>query len=357
MSLINYPKIGQTNDRKVFISFYIDNKKIRLYNGKRINSKVNPNDYPDNQRLHQANILAAEVYNYISKGGVLRTFRKQSAMIGKLSDLEYLNMALEDKLNESYSDKYKSTLQYIHRDIVNTCKGNVITLEDINSILSKYTSATSYNTLRRHLHALLNTAVSKGMEPRDLLSNKSRKNKAKLNKPFREIRPVLDEIRVFNDKLFLCCLLTYGCLLRPHREIRELCWGDFSSDLSQIHLSGHRNKSGRNRIVPVPVYIRENLVKGEDSKNIFSGELEPYNSDYFKSLWSKYKAQSKVLEEHQTLYSFRHTGAIDIFKRTGSLTKLQKAMGHSSLNVSLTYLRGLEVAELQEEDMPMIGPF
>ena len=29
-------------------------------------------------------------------------------------------------------------------------------------------------------------------------------------------------------------------------------------------------------------------------------------------------------------------------------------MGHSSLKVSLTYLRGLEVAELKEEDMPMI---
>ena len=28
-------------------------------------------------------------------------------------------------------------------------------------------------------------------------------------------------------------------------------------------------------------------------------------------------------------------------------------MGHSSLNVSLTYLRGLEVAELKEEDMPI----
>jgi len=27
-------------------------------------------------------------------------------------------------------------------------------------------------------------------------------------------------------------------------------------------------------------------------------------------------------------------------------------MGHSSLAVSLTYLRGLEVAELEEEDMP-----
>ena len=32
----------------------------------------------------------------------------------------------------------------------------------------------------------------------------------------------------------------------------------------------------------------------------------------------------------------------------------QKAMGHSSINVSLTYLRGLEVPELSEEDMPVI---
>ena len=61
-----------------------------------------------------------------------------------------------------------------------------------------------------------------------------------------------------------------------------------------------------------------------------------------------------MINEGVTLYSFRHTGAIEIFKRTGSITKLQKAMGHSSINVSLTYLRGLEVPELNEEDMPMI---
>ena len=29
-------------------------------------------------------------------------------------------------------------------------------------------------------------------------------------------------------------------------------------------------------------------------------------------------------------------------------------MGHSSLQISLTYLRGLEVAELKEKDMPMV---
>ena len=85
---------------------------------------------------------------------------------------------------------------------------------------------------------------------------------------------------------------------------------------------------------------------------MYSPEGQPLNEDYFKTLWSRFKAQSHLLEQGQTLYSFRHSGAIDIFKRTGSITKLQKAMGHSSINVSLTYLRGLEVAELKESDMP-----
>jgi integrase len=176
-----------------------------------------------------------------------------------------------------------------------------------------------------------------------------------LHKPFDNINEILEEIKGYNNHLYICSLMTYGCLLRPHREIRELTWGDFSEDLGFINLSGNRNKSGRNRIVPVPTYVKEILVKGESNHNIFSSKPQPLNEDYFKTLWSRFKAQSVSLQKDQTLYSFRHSGAIEIFKRTGSLTKLQKAMGHSSVNVSLTYLRGLEVADLNEEDMPMIN--
>ena len=148
--------------------------------------------------------------------------------------------------------------------------------------------------------------------------------------------------------------MTYGCLIRPHLEIRELTWGDFTSDLSYIKLSGSRNKSGRNRIVPVPSYIKELLNKGDNNLNIFTGTTKAPNPGYFKMLWRRFKKVSKLLEQDQTLYSMRHSGAIEIYKRTGSLSKLQRAMGHSSLAVSLTYLRGLEVSELEESDMPMV---
>jgi integrase len=88
--------------------------------------------------------------------------------------------------------------------------------------------------------------------------------------------------------------------------------------------------------------------------HIFTNTPVEFNEDYFKTLWGRFKKVSKLLEQDQTLYSFRHSGAINIFQRTGSISKLQKAMGHSSINVSLTYLRGLEIPELNEEDMPMI---
>jgi integrase len=153
---------------------------------------------------------------------------------------------------------------------------------------------------------------------------KSKRTNAQMHKPFDNINEILEDIKAYNKQLYLCSLMTYGCLLRPHREIRELTWPDFSDDLKYIHLSDNRKKSGRNRIVPVPSYVRDILVKGEPHHNIFSGRQQALNQEYFKTLWSRVKRQSNTLEQGQTLYSFRHSGAIEIFKRTVSITKLQK---------------------------------
>ena len=245
-------------------------------------------------------------------------------------------------------------LQFVHRALLLEMKGKVLESFHVSNVLSKYSSGVSHNTIRRHLNVLINEAILLGMNHNPSKKIKSKKGDAKLHKPFDNISVILNEIKEYNESLYNCCLFTYGCLLRPHREIRELKWGDFTSDLSHIKLAGNRNKSGRNRIVPIPYYIKEKLVRGESNHNIFTNSIKPPNPDYFKTLWSRFKKVSKLLEQDQTLYSFRHSGAIEIYKRTGSLSKLQKALGHSSLAVSLTYLRGLEVSELDEGDMPVI---
>ena len=215
-------------------------------------------------------------------------------------------------------------------------------------------SASVFNHERKRLAVILKKPYEELGVLNPINSISKRKTTQVMHKPFEDVNTLLEDIKAFNENLFLCCLLTYGCLLRPHQEIRNLKWGDFSEDMKHISLSGKRNKSGRNRIVPLNPYFLQYLKKGLDTDNIFTGKEKPYNKDYFKTLWSRYKAQSNVLEDLQTLYSFRHSGAIEIYKRTGSVTILQSAMGHASLAVTLGYLRGLEIPSLKIEDMPRL---
>ena len=350
---VNYPKVKVNKDNKVYINLYIENQRYRVFNGKRIGLDLNPNKFPPEKRMEIGHLLAAKIYEHLIKGGEFKGFRSSKGF-QKKNDKDYLDHALEVKLSGDGTVRYKKYLSSIHKSITTDLEVLTLTTFHLETFLNKYTSATSYNTVRRHLNVLINEAIKQGMSHNPMKGIKARKAKATLHKPFSDVPLILEDIKRFNHNLYLCCLITYGCLLRPHREVRELCWGDFSEDLSYINLSGDRNKSGKNRIVPVPKYVREVLIKDDSDLNIFSGKVTPLNNDYFKTLWSRFKRTSTLLEDGQTLYSFRHTGAIDIFKRTGSITKLQKAMGHSSINVSLTYLRGLEVGELKEEDMPVL---
>jgi len=300
------------------------------------------------------NLLAAEVYQFLSSDLTLEQLQVSKLIKPNMSDQEYFTVALENKLKGNYTKKYKYTLEFIYKKLINEMNDTTIQSYNIESVLNRCKSETTYNTYRRRLSSLINEAKKAGMRSNPLQGIKTKKTKERMHRPFSNLLDVLDEIKLFNSNLYLCSLMTYGCLLRPHREIRELTWGDFSEDLSHINLSGNRNKSGRNRIVPVPSYIKNLLIPSHPHDNIFSNSPKPYNEDYFKTLWSRFKALSNCIEPGQALYSFRHSGAIEIFKRTGSLTKLQKAMGHSSITVSITYLRGLEIAELTEEDMPKV---
>jgi len=350
---VRYPKVSVDNKKLVYVSFTLDGKRIRLYNGRRVNSPIDPNRYPLEQRIEVGKVLASDTYKFLINGGELLPHRSNKQIKHKQTDVEYLKEALDLKLKSGYSEKYIKLLSYSYRLLEKESSGGKVSESTVSNILTNYESGVSYNTIRKHIKVLVNEARRLGMGSNPLEGIKPRKSKARLNRPFDDVGVILGEIQGFNKNLHLCCLLTYGCLLRPHREIRELCWEDFSQDLREIRLSGNRTKSGKNRIVPVPSYIREHLKFG-NSGSIFEGFSKPPGYNYFKTLWGRFKKTAVSLKEGQTLYSFRHSGAIEIFKRTGSISKVQKAMGHSSLNVSLTYLRGLEFEQLKEKDMPNI---
>ena len=345
-SSLSYPKIRKDSSGKYFIDLNLNNKRYRLYSGKIIKSSLRPNTYPYKMRYSKAKILAEEVYVFLVENDY--SFSKELTNIEKFDSI--VNRKLSEPLSQSYVKALRLISKRLRRELLS--KGT-LSNEFIDSIPLQYNNNTSYNTSRRHLNVLVNYLHENDFDI-DKSKLKTRKQEEVLHKPIKDVKTLLDEIYKFNKNLHLCCLITYCCLLRPHQEIRLLKWSDFNDDLSYISLSGSRVKSKRNRHVPVPLVVRKLLVRKDQNINIFSSKEKPYNNDYFKTLFRRFKSVNPQVDKGVTLYSFRHTGAIEIYKRTGSLSKLQTAMGHSSLNVSLTYLRGLEVAELKEEDMPMV---
>ena len=317
-----------------------------MFNGRRINSSTAPNTFPIKHRRAEALKLAQEVYDYLSNNNY--SFQRV------YDKVEQFDLLMDKKLNEPISFLYKKALKKIalklRKELVSKDK---ISVDFIDSLSLRYDNATSYNTTRRHVNVIINHLIENGFDiERSKL--KSKKQIEKLHKPVDDVKGLLELIKNYNDDLYLCCVLTYCCLLRPHQEIRLLKWTDFSDDFKYIRLTGDKVKSKRNRVVPVPKTLRIERLKKRKNVNIFTGTEKPYNRGYFSTLWKRFKKVHKEVDKDVTIYSFRHSGAIEIFKRTGSLTKLQKAMGHSSLQVSLTYLRGLEVTELTDEDMPMV---
>jgi len=332
--------IGTSKSQSIIIIYY-NEMRHRYWNGKTINVNIKSEENPT--------LLKAAFELKLREGWRPQPKKKEVKEI-TITVIQSLQQGIETKIAQGCSERFIKDAKRIvtlwqryesEQQIKNLTLDNLKPSHIRNFLVRPNWSAKTQRTVKSTLSPLLSE-----FKPHLVQSIKLKKPTSTLHKPFDNINETLDDIKAYNSNLYLCCLMTYGCLLRPHREVRELTWNDFSEDLSYIHLSGNRNKSGRNRIVPVPIYIRDVLVKGEPHHNIFSNKPQPLNQDYFKTLWSRFKRQSNTLEQGQTLYSFRHSGAIEIFKRTGSITKLQKAMGHSSINVSLTYLRGLEIAEL-----------
>ncbi|WP_269685133.1 tyrosine-type recombinase/integrase [Flavobacterium lacustre] len=357
----NLKKVKLVNGR-VGISFFYDNKRYRYFNGKAIDANFQPNTCKENLKDKQLELMLQAFSEKLEKGW--RPKKEIKPKMIKPIDInlyEAITLAFEQKKKMEYSLRYKKDLTSAYNKII-----EYLILKDYKRLLLSEFDVSIIKDLLNHISSSKRVQLNYKQNYSSLLTEyfekykltnpfriiKLVKQEEVLHKPIKDIKLVFEELRVTNTNLHICCLLAYGCLLRPHREIRNLKWGDFNDDCSFISLSGAQNKGKKNRIVPIPKFVQQHLKKRNEKHNIFTDSLQVYNEDYFKTLWGRYKKESALIKEHNTLYSFRHTGAINVYEKTGSLSKLQQVMGHRSLNTSLTYLRGLGVKQLTVEDMP-----
>ncbi|RNI26917.1 tyrosine-type recombinase/integrase [Rufibacter latericius] len=368
------PKDGA---KRGFISFYFKGKRYRFYNGKAIGIECYPNcNETPKERERLFKHLLREYTRALLNGWTPESSASINAPEAKTLPLGVLFDQLNKNLQDSsYSKTYK-------RDIISVTKQfseflfsenregvlpHDIASADIERFLQQFSSSgTYYQNKRRNLVAVFSKLVKQGYcSSNPALETSKRKSKAVRHQAYTpaQLALLLSYLKENNPNLYLCALLMYGTLLRPHQEIRLLKRRHFNQDMTQFYLDGYENKSGRIRSLTVPLYVREALIERkvnelEPEQNIFTGSKVAFNDCYFNTKWGRLKPkflQLGLIQHNQTLYSFRHAASINVFNKTQNLKLLQQLFDHSSLNTSLIYLRSIGVVQVSDSEMPELG--
>lgn len=371
--LVNSVKIKRSDNlnQRAFISITYKGKRYKEYTGTKIGLPIKPNSCSSvEERDKQLLVLEYEFKKAIdlSKYPIENIPLVKESQPPKLliSTRDALFDAMKYKNAANISPLYKRNLNRVYNAFIDYFKEKadntaLIHLQpsDVQTFLNSFSSSnTYYMDKRRDFGVLLSKAYSLNNLNNDLLKKiERRKPKSVLHQIYDEnqIHQVLDYLKHNHNNLYTCCLISYGCFLRPHIEVRKLKGKHFKNDFNEIHLSGDENKSGRIRITPIPKYVRDEIMEKASqllpNQNLFTGTSEYYNDDYFSKAWNRHAKKMKslgILNDKQTIYSFRHTAAVNVYKKTKDLHILQQLLGHSDMIVTLKYLRGLGVHNTEE---------
>ena len=360
--------------QRAFISFYFNGKRRRYYNGKAIGISCFPNTSKTLQeRKRLLKQLLRAYTRSLLKGWSPDALQAESIPNSKqFTAIELLEMVASEVEASAYSKTYKRDIasvidklnQFLKESNNQDLSIDKLASADIERFLQQFASSgTYYQNKRRTLAVVFSKLVKQGYcKLNPVTATSKRKAKAVLHQAYtpEQLTKVLPYLKEHYPNLFLCALLMYGVLLRPHQEIRLLRRRHFNEALTQFILDGGENKSGKLRSLPIPEYVREELLrrgvdKLQPDEFVLTHSLTPFNESYLNTMWSR--AKKKMLElglinPTQTLYSFRHAASVNVFERTQNLKLLQQLLGHSNLNTSLTYLRSIGLIQIDSSVMP-----
>ena len=239
------PTLSKHGENLYHVSFWFKNKRFRFNSGKAIGLDIQPNIEAVSIRRRRAELLRSAYELEIAKGW--RPKIKSITKVKRPTVLELSQSTLNRKLAMDFSEAYKTDLKRANRLWVRYCdtKGftkllvDQLTVEIIREFVITYAaSPKSMSNLKRNISSLLKEEAEQHGVILNLKRIKLPKSTQTLHKPIKDVQGLLNDIKNYNDKLYICALLTFGLLLRPHREIRCLKRGDFNEDFTLLSLDG-----------------------------------------------------------------------------------------------------------------------
>ena len=358
--------------KRAFISCYINGSRHRFYNGNTLGINCYPNKSSTLETRERLLVqLRREFTKALVKGWLPDN---EKPKVEKRSLLQLLEVIFDGMKGGKYSDFYmrdtRNIIDELKAFLLSENRSHVKPVDfkssDIERFMLRYsTSGTYHRSKRSTLSPLFTKLVKQGYcTDNPVIQTTRHKTVEVLHEAYKpeQLPVVLAYLTEHAPNLYLCALLMYGTMLRPHKEIRLLKRRHLDSELSRYTLDGKENKGKRIRSLPLTDFVRAELIsRGVDQLNpedyIFTGKEKPFNPDYFKTQWSRAKTKmlaEGIVTQRQTLYSFRHTASINVFERTQNLKTLQELLAHAKMSTSMVYLRSIGATQLDISVMPSL---
>ena len=247
-----------------------------------------------------------------------------------------------------YSAKHKYALRWYWGELLKF--GGAFHIDDITTsdiqvhLMNRYASSnTSYNTAKRYYKCIFNLLMQLGfIEVNPVVGVKSKKAEPSINEAFDkvELKALMDYLKLNDQVLYRVALLMYTTFMRPHQEIRLLQVKFIHFDDRLLVLPPRFTKNGKQATIPLQDSVLDEFkfIKEMNPEDYIFGKVNP---DYFATRWGKRVKTKYPLKPNQTLYSIRHTAAVEMYKRTKDVALIQRMMHHSSMEVTIGYLRSL----------------
>lgn len=116
-------------------------------------------------------------------------------------------------------------------------------------------------------------------------------------------------------------------------DARQLKYENILRDRKQVFIPAHLNKSKRDRFIPVSDEFLK-LFTGQ--KGLILGGATNYWGNKFAEL-----KKELHLDKTHTLYSIKHTKALDLVAAGAKPSSIMQFFGHSSLEITMRYLRDI----------------
>lgn len=242
--------------------------------------------------------------------------------------------------------------------------------EFIESLFERELAETTVNIRIRYLRSYFNILIEDELvsddfkNPMDKIKTFSEAEFYNREIPLKVITKLLRalDIKTFTGRRnYLMILTMLGTGIRPSELVRLE-----ESDLKDSHIVVRKEiaKSKKMRILPVPDEVETEMYKYQTIKGDWGGGLLFPNNEgeimttHALGLAIRRLASSANIEEGVVYpYAFRHTFAINYLRGGGDLFRLQKILGHATLEMTRRYVTwdiedlyvGLDKATLVKE--------